>query len=201
MTQSPFGHKVRITCLICGISVTAIATGETLDDYSMVLAQTDKPGFIVAYADGSVERYRPAVVARLSVHREQQGETSRPLEGKFIDTRECRWQIRGVVDRQLYLCTKFGCDSAQVQPSERLPDPSASKSIIADREPPSLAARVARLQPDPCPETEGEFRAAVERIRTELVALYHREVAAGREAIAKLLGALPGVEAVTEEER
>ena len=205
MAKTPLWHRVvRLpvfqACLfVGGFSAATVAEGETLDDYSLVVAQSE-PIIIVSYPD-AVERYQISFTARLMVRREQQGETARPLAGAFIDTRECRWRVDGVVERELFLCTRLGCDSAQVKPSERLPAPGSSISLHEQRDPPSLAARIARLRPDPCPESEGAFHAAVERIRGELVPLYEREMAAGREAVAKMLRTLPGVEAVTEERR
>lgn len=193
---------MRIVLRLAGSWVFfATAAADTLDDYSTIIAQTDDPKVRVSFKDGSVERYRPWFVAQLTVRREQHGETSRPLQGAFLDTRECRWRIRGEVQRKLFVCTRLGCDSAEVQPSDYLLEPSATKSLRADRDPPSLAQRVARLQPDPCSATDAEFRAAVERIRNELVHMYEHEVQAGRAAVVRMLRALPGADSVAEDGR
>jgi hypothetical protein len=146
----------------CGLLVVPLAQAGVLDDYSTVVARTDEPRLIVTYQDGSQEAYQPEWRATLTVHREEPGHVSKPLQGDVIDTRECRWTIQGQIERTLRLCTRTGC-TARVEPSADQPAPGAITTLEPiQREPPPLAERILRLAPDLCSDTDAQFRAAVD---------------------------------------
>jgi hypothetical protein len=72
-----------------------------------ILGKETRP-FLVKYENGVVEKYVVEWTANLAANKWESGGPAKPLEGKFIDDRQCHWTINGTVIRRVSLANQSG---------------------------------------------------------------------------------------------
>jgi hypothetical protein len=72
-----------------------------------VLGSETRP-FLVKYQNGMVEKYIIQWTANLAVNHWESGGPAKPLEGKFVDDRQCHWTTNATVIRRVYLTNQGG---------------------------------------------------------------------------------------------
>lgn len=64
--------------------------------------------FLVTYPDGQSEIYVAVYMGEVRVDVNQTGSASRPLQGHFVDDRQCHWTISTPISREIFLVNRAG---------------------------------------------------------------------------------------------
>ena len=90
-------------------SAAAVLLASTLTTPSIadVLKNTER-GVTVKYSDGFTEKYEVVYNGVVNVAKEERGGPAKPLDGKFVDDRQCYWSIQTFVERQIYAVNRQG---------------------------------------------------------------------------------------------
>lgn len=62
----------------------------------------------ITYEDGDTERYIANYTGQVRYRHWESGGPSKPLEGKFVDDRQCHWTIQSLIDRKVCLVSRDG---------------------------------------------------------------------------------------------
>lgn len=102
--------RVFLAALAALAIITFIPSGATAADEEVA---SRAKSYLLKFSDGGTETYVARYRAMVDFDRWQSGSASKPLEGKFIDDRQCHWKINTTILREVCLVSRSGqafCD-------------------------------------------------------------------------------------------
>jgi len=165
--------------LIAGVTLTAITASSAMagyttnDDYQI----TAKVIPVVLQRGDQVEYGRLVYTAWVHKHEQETGKSSKPLEGHFIDDRQCNWQVSGHMQRQYFVTSLMGEEDGQAASTVHLPIQLTGQSN-------GLASF---LDHDPCSDYRGHINKTVADAKRTVGEQFDARLMADLEAFKKEL--------------
>lgn len=182
-----------VPLLTCSLLLTPLITVADIEraNGEEEIAHQDRM-FRARYADGTQERYLVAYRGIVKQYARESGGPAIPEQGKFIDNRQCHWNIDSRIERTVYLVHRSGRNIPYEKLSNRWQVPFTNKGSDFV---------LTQLRSENCNDAWARFASDVTNAKQRVNAEFVTVIASDLETLKKSLANELNGEVVAERER